>query len=1450
MPSKIHSFKNAHPLRKKIVGIILRLILVLLFLEFVLYFGSNIFLSKYAQRKINEATKEVYEIDFNRINLSLLRRGVFMDGLVMKPVDSRIPDENQALFDFTLDQVGLSGFWFDFSEKEFTISKIYLDNPSVELKLPPNQEKAKKKVKSGKDISPIKQLELEIQKSISKLNLAGLRIEEVEIDHANVFFFNFLSKGNLKANDTKLFVREIDLTTKGVWKTPFNARGFEFELEEVSFPLPDGVHSILADRVFISSLDNLIDIQKFSLTSDRKVPSKSYYDVKLDKLLLGNVDLNRAFMTSELLIDELILNAPKFSVASNPQPKSDSTATGDLNDLIKGNLNSIAIKELSINNGQFTKSQISDTLKNRIEIDELNFKMIQFYLGEDSLRRQNQFFYGEDASMEIKGGRLYLGDNVHLLEGEKVSVSSFRNNLFVENLTISPRPGAAEKNSINNLIQVSLPEFTLDQLDLKKLYNEGIFSVRDVLVDRPDVEFTEYQKVKSESTKAPLSEIVAGFLSEAEIEKFEVREGVIQFKDESGRRSNDLGFDKFSILLEGLHIKPDTLLPLQDQFYTEEIYLSLDNYRLKIKDNLHLIFADNLKIDSRNQLLEVRNLKIQPQSEEQIQTLLDSYGKTAAINFSVPLFRAEGIDIKSVFFDQTLSIGKISLPKPDFQITNYRAKEKKSQVAAAAPTSTDDIRGLLLGYFNSISIDSVNLDQAKINYQSLGGEKKTSFQEDNFSLRLKNFSLDPGDTSLTGKTLFSEEIDLRFSNYSFSLANGKYLAEAGVLKYNSKDQTIFFENLTLQPGNDLGSRIAIGLDFPKVALIGVDIEEFVFQNILDLQKLEFDQGLVEIGIDRQILLKKEAGNRGPKKATKAIDWINIDTITAKNSFLQLNFLAENDAQRSVQTEFGFLIRDFHLDTLVLDKTDLRSVYSQASLDLKNFVFALPDSVHTISFNAVQLADSRQELVFSNLKITPKDHFGMVGSPVIEAQMDQLAIVNNHLPEVLKTKTFDMRKVKMVNPKVDIYLDTLKADRTDKPTKPKNPKSLVESIVLGDFQVVNGDFQIHRKGKDPDPRMDFNEVNLSVSDLQFDFLKKEQKVNLEELARKNISFSMNDYQIETPDSLYKVSFDQISYQDGGLKIEGLYYRPVKGNYAHLRSMPFQTDAVTARVKSLNISGLDPAAYFGENKLIADVVTLEGAELDLFRDKRYPADTTILKYMPQYLMTHAKIDADINAVQVRNSRVRYFEMAPKGNLPGMISFDSIQVDLAPFYLRRNKDEFPTDQVRLGIQAKIMNESNVQLQSLMYFTEKYPMDVTVSLDKFRFAEVNDFMEKTLFVKAIDGTVTGGQWDFRLNEDYAIGKMAFGYTDLKIQFVDSLTYERGLGKLKIYTFGANLIAKNNNPRAGGKKVVARRIYLERDKRKFIFSSWWKATFSGLRGTFGLGQPKIPDELRKEEED
>ncbi|WP_026969625.1 hypothetical protein [Algoriphagus terrigena] len=1443
----------AHPVRRKILRIGMIAVLSLLFLEFILYFGSNIFLKSYAQRKINEATKNVYVVDFNRFNFSLLRRGFFLDGIVIHPVNPENRKEDQALFDATLDQIAFRALWYDFFDKKFTIGKIYIDNPTVNLDLPGTDPKAGQAVgmvagTTEDKISPIKALEEEVRKTVQRANLTGLLIEEVEIDHANFFFSNFLSRSDLKADNTSLIVRNIDFSTQEEWKTPFNAEGFEFELEQVVYPLPDGIHLIRAERVYISSLDNFVEIDLLNLTPDRSKLSKAYYQVGLKELRVGNVDLNKAFMTSVLDIDELILDNPDLRVFSNPEVASDSAASGNLNDFIKGNLESVAIKELSINKGRFIKSEVVDTLKNRIELDELDFKMAGFYIGDDSLRKVDQFFYGEDAAMEIKGSRIYLGDEIHLLTGDVVSVSSFKDELIVKNLSIQPRPDALDSHDPEKLLKLSLAELSIEEVGLRDMYNAGIFHAEQIKILRPQIEYTELiRKRADKGDQALLGEIVGGFMNEVSVGSFEVEDGTIQFVGAGGQQRNDIGFERFSFRLDNILFQPNISTEIQEQVQLDEIFLRLDKYRLKLKDNLHIILADQLTIDSKGQLLEVKNLTIQPENQDQIQTALDTYGKTSTVDFSVPVFRAEGVDIKAVFYEEKLFVHRILMPSPVFSVTTYR--NKTASAGGDSPGSNDDLREILLGYFKAIAVDTVGLDKARISYQSFVEGKRSSFEEDNFSLSLKNFVLDQDAAISNDKTFFSDEIDLVFNKYSFSLGGGKYEVTTDQLQYNSLKQSIEVKDLILTPNADFPGRIQLSLRLPRVDFKGVDIEQFLFENRLDLNKLEIDGGQIEIGIDREVATKPaSAKSQGPESVRrKSLEEILIDTIQTSNSRLSINYQLGESPVNSIETDFGLLIRGFKLDSAITASKDVGSLYDEVSLSLNEFRFALPDSVHTLGFSTVEVGTQKEEIVFSDFYLTPKDQFGRPGNPVLDAKIDQVILKNNRLAEMQDTGIFDLRELRLVNPKINLYLDTAKVKKEQKEIKVKSATSLIHSILLGDFLLENGEMVVHKKGQGPIPRLDFKEISINAKGLNLNLLESDQSLDLKTLAEKNAQFGLKDYSIVTPDSLYKVDIGSVDYSQGNLVLEEIYYRPVDGNYGLLRKLPYQSDAVTARIGAVRVNQIDLVSYLEGNLLKASELIVEDPMVDLFRDKRIPIDSSAQKPMPQFMLENAGINADLVSLRVRNGRVRYYEFGPKSLVPGMISFDRINLDMVPFYLRKPEQDYPLDQLRLGIEAYIMDTSEVNLEALMYFQPKYPMDVNVSMNRFAFEEANDFLSKTLFVKAMDGTVTDGKWEFRLDEDEARGVMEFGYTNLKIQFLDSLTLNQGLGKLKLYTFGANLFAKNSNPRGLSSRVVKRKIYQERDKRKFVFSAWWKATFSGLRGTLGFGRAKMPK--RREEQ-
>lgn len=1430
--------------------------LSILFLEFVVYFGSNVVLSSWARRKINEAAKDIYLVDFNRVRFSLLRRGIFMDGIVMKPLGERKPGQNQALFDLTLDELAFKKLWFDFSEEILYVGKVEFDNPNISMDLPPIKNQSDKEVEvqnDQKNGSPVKALEDELKKIIDKINFTGVYINELEIDHADLFFLNFLSQNSLKAENTRLVVKDINWATKEEWATPFNARGFEFDLDNVNFPLPDGVHFIQSEKVYISSLDNRILINGFQLSPDRTIQSESYYDVYLSELRVGNVDLNEAFMSSNVLIDEIVLNDPRFKVEQNVINEKDSIASGDLNELIQGILKSFEVQELSVNNGKFTTFSLADTLKNRIDIQKLDFKMIDFYLGADESRKANQFFYGEEAAMDISNADLYLSDGVHVIYGDRMSVSSFKDEIIVENIRIEPREDALKSGLANHIMRISLPKLALTNANLKRLYNEGVFNIDEMLIQSPKVEITELRQSKENSESVPVKELLKGYMNELAIGKMDLRDGEVQFKNEKGVRSDDIGFEKFSLLLEKVFLQPNLDSDVRNQFLADEMVLSLDKYRLKLRDNLHEFLADRVLIDSKNSRVVVNNFTLRPENPDSAQAILDTYGKSVILDISVPEFRIEGIDLMSAYMDEKLIIDQILVPSPVANLTRFR-KKSGGAVSSSQVESSDEIEELLTSYFFSIQIDSISFSDGQVQYKNFAGKKNLALSEDSLSLSLKGFYLERGLEKSPGRTFFSDEIDLKLRKYDFSVAGGNYEVDTDGLRFNSRSKTIEIDNLTLSPSSSINSKIALSLNLPSVSFEGVDIESFLFENELQLEKLAVDGSMINLEINRDYQKEDSGKAVSPvveKRLPKSIELVSIGAIEATNSKLSLNYrVGENDFE-SIQTDFDIGIKGLILDSAANAREDIAGLFDEISLNLNDFSYTLPDSIHTIRFSNLYVDNTADETVFSNFEIIPSNTYGNPGSPILSAKIDELGVRNNSIRDIQSTGVFDLTQLRLLNPKIDVYLDTARKAPNPKPSKGisvSKEGGLIESVLLQDILINNGDIIIHNKESGQIPKMGFHKVNFGLKELNFDLMNKNAELSPQFLLEKDLSLSLSNYQVYTNDSLNKLNIGKIRYLDNTIVIDSVYFQPAFGRYDFLRKKGYQDNTIDAFVHEIRLEDIDFDAYFINKNLKAHVLKINGLELDIFRDKRIPMKEGVSKPMPQELMQNAPFDLELDSVILNNGLIRYQEFAPKAMLPGSIQFEEVNASISPFAIRKSSEEFPLKSSMLLATAKLMGDGEVKLNANMFFGASYPMDVEVEMGEFDLSLLNNMLANTVFVKVIDGRVTDGNWSFRMDEDVARGKMNFRYEDLKIEFLDSLTLESGKGKLGIMTFLANMFTKSNNPRKFFNRRVTSRVYFERDKSKFIFGGWWRATFSGLKGSLGLGQPNVPK--RKEEEE
>ncbi|MCH6198532.1 hypothetical protein MMU07_03000 [Aquiflexum sp. LQ15W] len=1426
-------------------------ILVLFSLQLVFYFGSDFLLRNFLKEKVNVASGNKYEIDFEEFHILFLQRGITFKGLKLNPVENQFQDlGNTPYYRISIPDIHITGLNYRFFRKEFVIGSIELVNPDVDFKLV-----LKDTIEVSKpDISPILILQEEIKKSFLGSQVKEIRINKLKIDEADLLLKNFISQKAIKAENTRLLLEDIQLLQQRNPETPFNAKGFSFGFDNFEVLLADSIHTIQAETVNVSSLKQFIDAKKVKIIPDFSKPANTYFQLDLEELLLKDADINRVFYTSEVTVGELKIENPEFNLYTKEVLKKDrGTEPFDLYDLVEGFLESIQIHDFEIEEGKFGKRLADSKDTYMIKTDRIDFKMEDFYIGSDESKKKNQFFYADNASVEIHMVEFALNDSIHRLKGDFVRLSSFDDKIEIDGFKLYPIEGL-ELDGQKAHLDIDVSGLVITEANLKKVYNLGIVDLKEVILDEPEILLKNIQGGKEKESKLDIKEIYSEYLNGIYVERFEIRQGSLILDNRVRIRQDSLSFGRINLVLENFELDDKTEnADSKEVFLAENLQLEIKDYALKLADNLHIFKADRIFLDTKKYLIEIDGFAIRPLYKAQIQQTLDRYGKSTTLDIYVPKFMAKGVNIPKAYFDGILRINEILVPSPDISLYRYK---QKIEDGTENELKRGEISELLTNYFSEIQVDSINVKNAKLNYQNFIADKTRSFTEENVTVSVKNFFINEATVTDRINSFFSEELDLNLSNYVFNIGNGKYTIQADGINFNTSREEIITRNVKLSPNRNFSDKTKVTATIPILSFRGVDLEAFLFDNTLSLQKVGLMGSSVELLIDKDW---QEGGSQGTlKKARKDrtlpknIGNVAIDTIETIDAKFSLGFKEQGTQRELINTQINLNVFDFLLDSANIQKGEIAGFFDGITLELDEFWLTLNDSVHQVTFSKVELDTKYDGVLVNNFRVIPRSLGGKPGLPVFSGHIPTILIKVNSLIEMQASKDLWLKQLRLYRPDLEVFLDEVKIPKKEKQHKESN-REWFEFFQVDDFEIVEGNFSIFDKDGSKKPQL-FNGVNFEVFGTKID-LKNLDKLDRNALLNQEFKFSIPNYEILMKDSLNKVAIGLISINNHEIRVSDLNYSPRFGRYQYGRILGKQTDVMNIHVPLLVLDKPDYDRFLEHEVLAAKSLKVSDIDAVMFRDKRYPRETGVYRPMPQELMRNSGIELRLDTFVIQNATIRYSEFFEKGMVPGELLFTDINAGLYPFHLSKSENPYPLVESFLIATTKLNGVADLNLQGHLFFQDPYPMRINAQLGEFDMRTLNSILETNAFVNIKRGTVNGADWSFVADNDKAVGQMAFLYSDLHVILLDHRTLEHAKGRDAILTFVLNSFAlRANNPRRYLRNPIEGKIYQERDKEKFIFNYWWKTTFSGLKGSLGLGQaapvkPKKDPKNKKKDE-
>jgi hypothetical protein len=1437
--------KANHSNQKKYLRLAGVLLLVLTALHILLYFSSDFLLRSYLKEQVNEASENKYEIDFDRFYISLFQRGIHFTGFKINPIDEIFDElDSTAYYSAAVPELSLTGLNYRILKREIVIGNLILNSPEIDFRL-----KIEGKVEEDLDESPLEILQKEIRKSFIGSKLKEIRIRNMHINDADVLLRNFIAQKSIKAENSNLYIKDIQLLQERSPETPFNAEGFEFDLENFQVLLADSVHTISAGAISVSSLAQYIEAKSVNISPDFNRFSQTYLAADLDELMLSDADINKVFYTSEVEVGQLKLQKPKIDLYSRKTEKREEDVEPfELYDLIEGILASISVNEFDIEEGSFSQRRAESRDSHVIRAQRIDFKMDDFYVGPENVKKENQFFYAENASVELFDVELILGDSIHRINGAHVLLTSFDDNIQIDGFHLYPEEDY-EPEENKTLLDIQVPNLSITEANLKKIYNEGIIDIQNMVIEQPEILLRDVQGKLDQSGNFNINDIYSEFLDGIYVKRFEIREGSLIVDNRVRIRQDSLSFGKVNLILENFAI--DSRTEESDSksfFWADNLELELQEYALKLADNLHVFKADRVFLDTKRAQISIDGFTLEPYDRSQIQTTLDRYGKKTTLDIFVPKFSALGVDIRKAYFDGILNVREIRVPSPKISIIRHRPNEENDEREGV---DQQEILELLTNYFSEVKVDTLTLRQGTLNYENYVRDRIRTFAEENVSIAVKNFYINKDASPDELRSLFSEEVDLRLNNYVFNIADGKYNILADRISFNTAREEIVASNVSLNPRRNFTDKTRVSANIPSMSFKGVDLEGFLFENELKLELVQFTGSDVNILINNDLDDDETSSSRRVRRERnlpKTIDFIQIDTIKAEKAQFKLAF-RENGTQRElVNTGINLSFYDFLLDSAIIEKGDISGFFSGLSMDIDEFWLTLPDSMHQVTFSKVELDTRYEGILLNNFRIIPKDLSGKPGLPVFSGHIPTALIKTNALAELQQSGELKISELRLFRPDIEIFVDQEERPKNNEGDETKiEGEKLIKSLTLDQFEIVEGDVFVFQKNGSKEPQ-GIKNLNFMLADFAVE-MDKLNALQPKDLLEKEFSLSFPDFELLLKDSLNKISVGLISLENKKITLKDITYEPRIGKYAYTRKVGHQTDVAIINVPEISILGTNLEQLLENEIFIAKQVRVQSAVANLFRDKRFDKEEDIYRYMPQALMQKAGYVIKIDTLELKDGEIYYTEFPENGMVPGKLFFDKMNLSLFPFYLEKEGNEYPIEESFFTGSTRLYGVADLSVEGKMNYAAPYPMDLNAKIGEFDVRIINPILENNAFLRALEGKVNGAEWSFRATDKDAIGRMTILYQDLKLELLEERTLEKGRGRKGILTFVLNVFAvKSNNPRKLFGNTVSSTIYEERDTKRFIFNYWWTSTLSGLKGSLGLGQPKVPKRRAKEE--
>jgi len=562
---------------------------------------------------------------------------------------------------------------------------------------------------------------------------------------------------------------------------------------------------------------------------------------------------------------------------------------------------------------------------------------------------------------------------------EKISIEIAGRRLALKNFQLIPDSAVYEKlkksrKDIPALYKISCNSVELYKLSVYNLFYRNRLKARGLKLVDLVIELQQMPNTRNKNERSrdfiheDLYPAISKYVSEITIEEIKVINGKFNLDLNKDAKSKTTHIGYVSINMHKFLLNRKEFEQRKHLFFSEDLQINIDEYKISLSDNLHYIYAQDLSISSKESMLTAKNIGITPINLdlEKAKIIDNNY-----YNIHAPFIEFNHFNLFELYFNKDIEIGKVLIRKPKVNI--YNVINKDSVRHGMTKSKEIDLSKLIAGKLNSVFIDTFIIDNGSMNLFVNNVIQKPNYHANSLTVALYKFKLDNLSSNDKSKIFYADDILLNIKDFSSVLPDKVHTLDVSAIDISTFDRNFKARGIKLH-ANAISRVNPVSLDIsvPYIEISNTDFYKLYNQRDFNIQNLSVGNSNFNLNFARKTDVDNGSGksrNILTLLTSNYLNQLSISNFNLSESQFKITNRVNDSVTYSYKGVASFALSHFFIDEESLLNQKSKLFYSdQFKLKLKDYQQDLKDLVHQLYSKSIEVSTSDSLIDIAGLKI--------------------------------------------------------------------------------------------------------------------------------------------------------------------------------------------------------------------------------------------------------------------------------------------------------------------------------------------------------------------------------------------------------------------------------------------------------------------------------------------------